>query len=73
MITHPILRIFPVGLPTVPWNKKQLKGRHFLSATDFVGRTNLLFFSDLLKLEQWAKKCMGLCGDVLNKSQVWLL
>ena len=31
VITHPILRSFPVGLPPVPWTEKQLKDRHFSS------------------------------------------
>jgi hypothetical protein len=36
LITHPILQIWPVALPPVPWNEKQLKGRHFSSDMEVI-------------------------------------
>ena len=34
---------------------------------------NFFFLSGLQKLEQWAKKCIELRGEYVNKSRVWLL
>ena len=62
----------PVGLPPVPWTeKKQLKVRHFSSDAEVIaaaetwldGQTSDFFFSGLQKLQQRAKKCIGLRGE----------
>jgi hypothetical protein len=36
LITHPILRIWPVELQPVLWDDKQVKGRHFSSDTEAI-------------------------------------
>ena len=70
----------PVGLPPVLWTEKQLKGYHFLfyaAVTDAAetwldGQPSEFVSSGLQELEQRAKKCIELCGE-LNKSRVWSL
>ena len=60
-------RLFP-GL------KKQLKGHHFLSDAEVSaavetwlgGQPSEFFLSGLQKLEQWAKKCIELCGEYVE-------
>jgi hypothetical protein len=74
LITHPILRIWPLRLPPVPWNEKQLKGRHFPSNTEVIaaaetwldGQIFEFFFSGLQKLKQLAKKCVQLRGECVE-------
>jgi len=72
----------PVGLPPVLWTeKKQLKVRHFSSDAEVVaavetwldGQPSGFFLSGLQNLEQRAKKCIELRGELLNKSRVWSL
>jgi len=54
-----------------PGLKKQLKGRHFSSDAEVIaaaetwldGQPSEFFLSGLQKLEQWAKKCIELCGE----------
>jgi len=36
LINHPILRIWPVGLPPVPWTEKELKGGRFSSDAEVI-------------------------------------
>ena len=64
-----------------PGLKKQLKGRHFSSDAKVIaaaencldGQISNFFLSGLQKLEQGAKKCIELRGNMLNKSRVWSL
>ena len=53
-----------------PGLKKQLKGRHFSSDGEVTAclTHNLLnfFLSGLQKLDQWAKKCIELCGEYVE-------
>ena len=71
LITHPILRIGPVGLPPVPWTEKQLKVCQFLSDAEVIaametwldGQPSEFFLSGLQKLEQWAKKSIELRAE----------
>jgi len=69
LITHPILRIWPLWTATssLDW-KKQLKSRHFSSDSEvIVGRANFwMFLSDLQKLQQRAKKCIELHGEYVE-------
>jgi len=70
LITHPILHIRPSRTATCSLEKKQLKGRHFSSDGEVIaaaetwldGQLSEFFLSGLQKLEQWAKKCIELCG-----------
>ena len=56
-----------------PGLRKQWKGRHFLSSAEVTaametwldGRSEFLL-SGLQKLEQWAKKCIELCGEYVE-------
>ena len=59
LITYTILRIWP----------------RRTCSLDLVGRKTfwIFFLSRLRKLEQWAKKCLELRGNMLNKSRVWSL
>jgi len=74
LITHPILRIWPCQLPTVPWIEKTIekspffvrRGGHYCRG-DLIGRTNFwIFLSGLQKLEQRAKKCIELRGEYVE-------
>ena len=64
----------PVGLPPVPWTKKQLKVRHFSSDAEVIaaaetwldGPLSEYFLSRLQKLEQRAKKCIELRGEYVE-------
>ena len=55
-------------------SKKQLKGRHFSSDTEVIAATDTwldgqpseFFLSGLQKLEQWAMKCIELCGEYVE-------
>jgi len=56
-----------------PGLKKQLKSRHFLSdaeviaaAETWLDRKPEFFLSGLQKIEQWAKKCIELCGEYVE-------
>ena len=72
LITDPILQIWPHRTTTcsLDW-MKQLKGRHFSSDTEVIaaaktwldGQPSEFFLSGLQKLEQWAKKCIKICGE----------
>jgi len=54
-----------------PGLKKQLKGRQFSSDVEVIaametgldGQPSEFFLSGFQKLEQWAKKCIELCGE----------
>jgi len=54
--------------------KKQLKGRHFSTDTEVTastktsldGQPSEFFLSGLQMLEQWAKKCIELCGEYVE-------
>ena len=60
--------LVPLDYHLFPGLKKQLKGRHLSSNTEVIatvgtcldGQPSEFFFSDLQKLEQWAKKCIEL-------------
>jgi len=57
-----------------PGLKKQLKGRHFSSDAEVIAaaETRLdrqpfeFFLNGLQKIEQWAKKCIELCGEYVE-------
>ena len=56
-----------------PGLKKQLTGGHFLfnaeviaAAGTWLDRPSKFFLSGLQKLEQWAKKCIELCGEYVE-------
>jgi len=57
-----------------PGLKKQLKGRHFSSDAEVIaaaetwldGQRSEFLLSGLKKLEQRAKKCIGLCGEYVE-------
>jgi len=59
-----------------PGPKKQLKGRHFSSDAVVIAAAEtwldvqtsdfIFFLSGLRKLEQWAKKCIDLCGEYVE-------
>jgi histone-lysine N-methyltransferase SETMAR len=57
-----------------PGLKKQLKGRHFSSDTEVIaavetwleGLPSEFCLSGLQNLEQWAKKCIELCGEYVK-------
>ena len=75
LITHPVFRIWPCWTTTCsPDWKKQLKGRHFLSDTEVIAAVETwldrqpseIFLSGLQKLEQSAKKCIGLHGEYVE-------
>ena len=81
LITHPILRILPRRTTTcsLDW-KNNWKLAIFRPTRRSLlprrpGWTDKLlnFLSDLQKLEQRAKKCIKLRGNMLNKSRVWSL
>jgi len=65
----------PDGLPPVPWTEETTeRSSFFLERGDYccrgdmVGRTIFWFFFEwLAKLEQWAKKCIELRGDYVEK------
>jgi len=67
----------PVGLPSVPWTERQLKGRHFSSDAEITaaaetlleGQTSDFFYQ---KLVQRAKRCIELRGEYAE-SRVWSL
>jgi len=61
----------PVGVPPVPWTAKQLKTRHFSSEAEVIAAAETWldgqlpdFIYGLHKLEEWAKKCTELRGEV---------
>jgi len=64
------LHLTPSDYHLFPGLKKQLKGHHFSFDTEVIAATETwldrqpseFFFSGLQKLEQWAKKCIELCG-----------
>jgi hypothetical protein len=68
LITHPILRMSPVGLPPVSWTEKTIERSPFsyeevIAATEtwLDGQPSEFFFlSGLQKSEQRAKKCIEL-------------
>jgi len=57
-----------------PGLKKQLKGQHFSSDMEIIAATqnwlivqpSEFFLSGLQKLQQWAKKCIELCGKYVE-------
>jgi len=69
LITHPILRIWPV-----PWTEKTIESRHFSSDAEAIaapetwldGQPSEFFLSGLQKLEQRAKKCIELRGKYVE-------
>jgi hypothetical protein len=73
-IIHPILQIWLIGQPPVPWTEKQLKGRHFSSDAEVIaaaetwldGLPSEFFLSGLQKLVQQAKKCIELRGEYIE-------
>ena len=64
----------PVGLPPFPWTKKQWKGRYFSTDAEVIaametwldGQRSEFLLSGLQKLEQWAEKCIELCGEYVE-------
>jgi len=75
-LDHPpySLDLAPSEYHLFPGLKKQLKGRHFSSdmegtaaaETWLDGQLSENFLSGLQKLEQWVKKCIGLCGEYVE-------
>jgi len=77
-LDHPIyfLDLAPSDYHVFPGLKNQLKGRHFSSDAEVIaaaetwldGQPSEFFFflSGLQKLEQWAKKCIELCGEYVE-------
>jgi len=65
----------PVGLPPVPWTEKTIERLPFLSDAEVIaaaetwsdGQPSEIFLSGLQKLEQWAKKCIELHGEYVEK------
>jgi len=76
LITHPILCIWPRQTTAcfLDWKKIQLKGHHFcltrrsllLRRPGWTDKILNVFLSGLQKLEQWAKKCIELCGEYVS-------
>jgi len=64
----------PLDYHLFPGLKKQLKGCQFLSDAEviaavdtwFDGQPSEFFLSGLQKLEQWAMKCIELCGEYVE-------
>ena len=57
-----------------PGLKKQFKGHHFSSDAEVIaaaetcldGQPSEFFLSGLQRLEQWAKKCIEICGEYVE-------
>ena len=75
-LEHPSysLDLAPLDYHLFPGLKKQLKGRHFLSDKKVIvavetwldGQLSEFFLRGLQKLEQRAKKCIGLRGEYVE-------
>ena len=77
-LDHPpySLDLAPSDYHLFPGLKKQLKGCHFSSDAEVIAATEawldgqpsefFFFLSGLQKLEQWAKKCIELCGEYVE-------
>ena len=82
LITHPILRIWPVGLPPVPWNEKTIERSPFFFRRwghccrgDLFGRTTfwIFFWVACKSRSNRLRSVLNFVRSMLNKSRVWSL
>jgi len=66
--------VAPLDYRLFPGLEKQLKGHQFSSVVEIIAATETwldglpseFFLRGLQKLEQWAKKCIELCGEYVE-------